>query len=67
MHGNDRAIISWAWKEEGKIVEGGQNQEGKKKKKTYELLSEGVVKCHDTGPLISSLWKDLQGLLGAKC
>jgi len=38
MHGNDRTIISWAWKGEGKIGEGGQNQEGKQKKKLWSAV-----------------------------
>lgn len=57
MPGNEKAIISWAWTGEGKIGGGGQNQEGMKKKKSYEVLSEAVAKCHDTCRLISNLWK----------
>lgn len=59
MHGYNRAIISWAWKGEGKTEERGQHQEEKKERKSKEVLLEGVAKCCDLGPLTSNLWKGL--------
>lgn len=57
MEMTDGDIISWAWEGEGKIEQGGQIQEGNKKKKSLKVLSEGAVKCHETTPFVSNLWK----------
>lgn len=51
MQGNDRAIISWAWKGQGKIGGGGQNQEGKQEKETYKCCQRGYQSVMTPGPL----------------